>query len=566
MFSLPSLPITKIFTNQKKWLEKQQTTILSAAIIITSANIVSSLSGLAREWLLINKFFNTEASKEAYEALLIAFQVPDMMFQLIVLGALSAAFIPVFSNLKKQNEEEALKMSGIVLNLLLLTFIAASVIIFIFAYPITAWRTGAGFSETQIQIAANLTRVMLLAQIFFAISNMLSGVLQAYQRFILPSIAPILYNLGIVLGVYLFAPQLGIYAAGIGVCLGAFIHMIIQVPLARKMGFRTVFSLDFKFPGVRDLFRLIPARTLTIGIGEVQKLGLAFFATSVGNLSFVVIRLASLLITIPIRLFGTPIGQASLPFLSHEATEKDLSRFRNLVIQSLNQITFFAFPASALILILRVPLVRLIFGTKNFPWAMTLTTSRTVAIISLSIAAQAMVQLLIRSFYALKDTRTPLYIALSTVAFFFVSTVLITHFTSLGILGIAIMIALTAIVEIAIFLFALHRKIGGIIGKEFVVPQLKMIVASFLMTVALYLPFKVLDELVFNTSKTIELIGLTIVTGTIGMLVYIYFAIVLNIEELKILTTLLSSLGKWRKTLARSEEILIDIDGEDDSL
>ncbi len=566
MFALPNLPLQKVFANQTKWLEKQQTTILSAAAIITAANIVSSFSGLAREWLLINKFFNTDASQEAYEALLVAFQVPDMMFQLIILGALSAAFIPVFSNLKKENEKDAFTMSGIVLNILLIVFIAAAAVVFVFAEPITAWRTGAEFSQRQVEIAANLTKVMLLAQVFFAISNMLSGVLQSYQRFILPSIAPILYNVGIVLGVYLFTPHLGIYSAGVGVCLGALIHMLIQVPLAVRLGFKPVFSLNLNFAGVKKLFSLIPARVLTIGVGEIQKLGLAFFATSVGNLSFVVIRLATLLITIPIRLFGTPIGQASLPFLSHEAGEKDLKRFRHLVAQSLNQISFFAFPASVLILILRIPIVRLVFGTRNFPWALTLITGRTVAIISLSIAAQAMVQLLIRTFYALKDTRTPLYITLGTVIFFFAGTSSLMYFTDWGIVGIAAILALTAILELVLFIALLHKKIGGVLSKSLLVPQLKMTMASFLMAVSLYLPFKVLDELVFNTSRTVELIGLTITTSTIGMLVYIYFAALFDIRELRILTTIMKSLGRWQKTLSKSEEILIDSGGEDDSL
>ncbi len=566
MFALPNLPLPKVFANQTKWLEKQQTTILSAAAIITGANIISSLSGLAREWLLINKFFNTDASQEAYEALLVAFQVPDMMFQLIVLGALSAAFIPVFSNLKKESEKDAFAMSGIVLNILLIVFIIAAVIVFVFAEPITAWRTGVEFSQRQVEIAANLTKVMLLAQVFFAISNMLSGVLQSYQRFILPSIAPILYNIGIVLGVYLFTPYLGIYSAGVGVCFGALTHMLIQVPLAVRLGFKPVFSLNTNFVGVKRLFSLIPARVLTIGVGEVQKLGLAFFATSVGNLSFVVIRLATLLITIPIRLFGTPIGQASLPFLSQEAGEKDLRGFRHLVVQSLNQISFLAFPASVLILILRIPIVRLVFGTRNFPWALTLITGRTVAIISLSIAAQAMVQLLIRTFYALKDTRTPFYITVGTVVFFFAGTSLLMYLTDWGIVGIAVILALTAILELVLFIVLLHKKIGGILSKSLLVPQLKMTMASFLMAVSLYLPFKVLDELVFNTSRTVELIGLTITTSTIGMLVYIYFAALFDIWELRILTTIMRSLGRWQKTLSKSEEILIDSGGEDDSL
>ncbi len=566
MFPLPKLPLPKLLSSQTLWLEKQQTSILSAAAIITIANIASSLAGLIRQRLLIGSFFNTEASREAFEALLVAFQVPDMMFQLIILGALSAAFIPVFSSLKKENEKDAFKMSSIVMNLLMLTFIAIGLVVFVFAEPITEFRTGEGFSPEQIKIAANLTRIMLVAQLFFAISNMLSAILQSYQRFILPSISPILYNLGIVLGVYLFAPYFGIYSAGIGVCLGALLHMAIQVPLALKLGFRPSLSFNFKFTGVRELFALIPPRVLTIGVTEIQNLGLGFFATSLGNLSFVVIKLAITLITIPIRLFGVPISQASLPFLASEADEKDLRRHKGLVLQSLNQIAFFALPASVLILILRIPIVRLVFGTHNFPWTTTLTTGRAVAIISFSIAAQAMAQLLIRAFHSLKDTKTPLVITLITVTLYLAGSGAVVYYTDWGIEGIAAVTSVTAFIELVLFLIFFDRRVKGFLKSSFFVPQFKMITASFLMAVSLYLPFKILDELVFNTTRTVELIGLTITTSTIGMLVYIYFAALFNIRELKLVTAMLNSLGRWQKTLARSQELLLEPGVEDETL
>lgn len=566
MFPLSNIPLPKILSRQAKILERQQTSILSAAVIITVANIISSLSGLVRQRLLIAEFFGTEESQLAFEALLVAFQIPDMMFQLIVLGALSAAFIPVFSSLKKENEEKAFGMSSIVLNLLMLIFVLAAVVVYIFAEPLTAWRTGDAFTPDQVATAAKLTRIMLLAQMFFAVSNMFSAILQSFQRFILPSIAPILYNIGILLGVYLFSDWLGIYAAGVGVCLGALMHMLVQAPLVFKLGFRIKPSLNFRFPGVKELFQLIPARVITIGINEIQNLGLGFFATSLGNLSFVVIKLASTLVTIPIRLFGVPISQASLPFLSHEATEKDLKKFRSLVRRSLHQISFFAFPAAVLLLILRIPIVRLIFGTHNFPWTTTLNTGRAVAIIAVSIGAQAMVQLLIRAFHSLKDTKTPLYITLLIVSLYLLGSAGVVYLTDWGVIGIALVTSLTAFLELILFIWFLHRKIGDFLTASFWIPQLKMTFASFLMAVSLYLPFRILDELVFNTTRTIELIALTISTSTIGMLVYIYFAALFQIKELRLVTTMLGSFDRWKRTLSKTDEFVLETEVDDDSL
>ena len=555
------------FTGNGNWLEKQQNSILSAAAVITVANVFSSISGLIRERILISEFFSTAASQQAYEAFQVAFQIPDMMFQLIILGAVSAAFIPVFTHLKKnQNEQTAFGMTSTTMTILLLVFMIVSIVVAYFAYPITVLRTGHEFTEAQISITATLTQIMLVAQLFFAVSNFLTGMLQAYQRFIVPAVAPVLYNLGILIGVFLFSSQLGIYSAGVGVIIGAFIHMIIQLPLAAKLGFRFKPSLSLSFPGVRQFFSLMPARLLTISIAELQNLSLGFFATSLGNLSFVVIRLALRLMTIPIRLFGVPIGQASLPFLSAESTSENLSRFTSLVTKSLHQIAFLAYPASVLLLILRVPFVRLIFGTHNFPWSTTLTTGRVVAIIAISIGAQAMVQLLVRAFHALKDTRTPFLITLITAGFYLLSSWYFVFQTSWGVMGIAISTSVTAFIELLLCVLLLNLKLPKLVSSAFWVPQIKMLSASFFMAVFLYLPFKILDELVFNTTKTIELIGLTITTGTIGTLVYVYFSALFEVKELRLFNELFTKFGPWRKSLERAKEVLVETSVEGDEI
>ncbi len=549
-----------------KWLEKKQNSILSAALIITGANVASSVSGLIRERLLIASYFNTEAGQKAYEAFQVAFQIPDMLFQLIILGALSAAFIPVFTKYKKKNQQEAFHISSSVMNILILIFLAFSLVVFIFSEPITAWRTGGAFTAQQIQIAANLTRLMLFAQVFFAVSNFLTGVLQSYQRFAAPAIAPILYNLGIVAGVFLFSNHLGIYAAGVGVILGAFLHMLIQLPFVFRLGFKFKLKLDFKHPGVKEIFGLIPPRVLTLGISELKNLALGFFATSIGNLSFVVIKLALRLMNIPIRLFGVPISQASLPFLSEETSSKKIKRFKTLVIQSVNQIAFLSMPASVLLLILRIPIVRLIFGTQNFPWTTTLMTGRVVAIIAISVGLQSMVQLLIRAFHALKDTSTPFVVTLiSAIGYLIISWFFVFRLKS-SVLGIAWATTVASFIEAGMFFVLLEKKVEKLfLNKEFIREQLKIIISSFLMAVFLYMPFRILDELIFNTTRTMELLGLTVTTSTIGLLVYLYFSVLFDVKSLAHYVRIFDKFGHWRQPLSESREVLIDsgTDGED---
>jgi putative peptidoglycan lipid II flippase len=552
------ISLAKLFNGNARWLEKKQTSILSAALVITLANVFSSVFGLLRERVLIGQFFNSEASQQAYEAFQLAFQIPDLIFQLVVMGALAASFIPLFASLKKQNEAQAFRFTTIVMNWILLVFLVLSVLAYLLAPQITHLRTGVGFSEAQLEIAVKLTRLMLFAQFFFAISNFLTGVLQSYQRFIAPALAPIFYNLGIMLGAVLLNQYLGIYAAGVGVIIGAFLHAIVQLPLAWKLGFRFGFDFDLRFPMVKKLFSLMPPRLLTVGVTEFQNLAMGFFATTIGDLSFVVVKLANRLMTLPIRFFGVPISQASLSFLSEESAIEKRQKFNNLLVQSLNQIAFFALPASVLLLILRVPIVRLVFGTDNFPWKTTVLTGKVVAIIAVSITAQAMVQLLVRAFHALKDTRTPFLITLATVVTYLLVAYMAVFVFNLDVLGLGMAISITAFTELLLFVFFLNRRLHCFGGKEFWMPQLKMIAASFFMAVFLYLPFKILDEVVFDTSRTVDLIALTISTASMATLVYVYFSMLFDVQELVYLRNLLGRFGRWQDAIEDSSEVLLD--------
>ncbi|HOC07622.1 MAG TPA: murein biosynthesis integral membrane protein MurJ [Candidatus Woesebacteria bacterium] len=558
------ISFNKIFKANSYWMAKKQNSILSAAFIITVANISSSLLGLLRERVLIKLFFNNIEGQQAYEAFQVAFQIPDLLFQLIVLGALSAAFIPLFTELKRKDKKKAFTFTSTVMNLVLLIFAFFSIVAFIFARPITLARTGAEFTPEQVEIAVNLTRVMLFAQFFFAISNFLTGILQAYQRFIIPAIAPLVYNLGIIITSIFLAQYLGIYAAGLGVVIGAALHMLIQLPLILKTGYRWQASFDWRFSEVKKLFKMMPPRLMTVGVGELQNLAMGFFATSIGNLSFVIINLARRLMTLPIRFFGVPISQASFPFLSEESADANRKKFNQLLLQSLNQISFLAMPASVLLLILRVPAVRLVFGTANFPWQTTIATGKVVALIAISITAQAMVQLLIRGFYALKDTRTPFMVTTISVLVYLMTNVVGIYVFNLGVFSLGISITVAAFVELLLMLILLQKKIQCFTFADFFLPQLKILLASFFMAVFLYLPFKILDEVVFDTTRTVDLIALTVSTSTIALLVYLYFSILFDVKELSYFNSLIAKFGKWRPVLEDSQEVLLDSSIEDE--
>ncbi|MEK7458646.1 MAG: lipid II flippase MurJ, partial [Patescibacteria group bacterium] len=175
------------FQNGTQWLETQQTSILSAAAIITASVLLSSLTGLLNYRLLASTFYDPSIKvQRQLDAYWVAFQPSDLVFQLLVIGALSAAFIPVFTKYKQKNEEDAFNISSSIMNVVLLLFVVVSIFVMIFAEQIIRAMTGVQFTADQVSLAANMTRIMLISQFFFAVSNFLSGMIQSYQRFVIP--------------------------------------------------------------------------------------------------------------------------------------------------------------------------------------------------------------------------------------------------------------------------------------------------------------------------------------------------------------------------------------------
>lgn len=537
--------------NGRLIFSRKQANILSAATVIMLAVAVSRFLGLLRDRLLAGTFFGgQEWQLDVYFA---AFRIPDMIFQLLVLGALSAAFIPVFSRYLEKSEKQAYHLSSSVINLLMIFFVFLGTLVFIFAQPLTRL-IAPTFSPIEINLMVNLTRIMLLAQLFFCFSNFLTGVIQSHQRFLIPALSPIVYNLGIISGIVFLSRWWGIYGPGLGVVIGAFLHLLIQLPLALKLGFRYSFVLDWRHPGVRKAGRLMLPRTLALAVNQIELTVAVFLATSLSAGSLSVFYFAQHLMNVPIGLFGSTIGQAALPTLSRESG--DFERFKETFLSSFHQILYLALPVSAILLILRIPAVRIVFGAASFPWKATLLTGRVLAIFSVSIFAQAAIQLLVRGFYALHNTKTPFLIGSLAVlvnvslSFFFILRL------GLGVLGLALATSLASFLQSGLLLIFLNKAVNGFGKKRLFVPVIKMGLATVLTTVALWAPMRLLDKFILDTTRTINLVILTIVATLSGMVVYIFFSYIFKIAELQSFVSLARRLGRWQKVLEESDEII----------
>ncbi|MGI5827850.1 MAG: murein biosynthesis integral membrane protein MurJ [Patescibacteria group bacterium] len=547
--------VKNIWRSSSKLFARRQNSILSAALVLMMAVLFSRILGLVRDRLLAGSFFlnGNEWQLDVYFA---AFRIPDMLFQLLVLGALSAAFIPVYSGYIQKNEKKSWQLVNGVITLACLGFVVLAGGIFIFTEPLSRL-IAPNFGNAEIALMVTLTRIMLISQFFFVISNFFTGILQSNQRFLLPAIAPILYNIGIIFGIIFLSPSLGIYGPTMGVVLGALLHLLVQYPLVKQLGFTYTPTLGLHLKGVRQIGKLMIPRTLALAVNQIELTVAVFLASALSAGSLSIFYFSQHLQALPIGLFGLTIGQAALPILSKEGdSEGSNSKFKSLFISSFNNILYFALPASVLLLVLRIPLVRIAFGSKNFPWEATLLTGKVVAAFALSVAAQAVIQILVRAFYALQDTRTPLVVGGLSVAVNVGLSWWLVQGMGLGVVGLGLAISIAGIVQ-AIILFALlDRRVGRFEYISYIIPILKMFMASVLTGIALWLPMRFLDQFVLDTTRTIQLIILTVVASGCGFMVYVVFSKIFQIEELEQFLSILKKFGAWKSILSESEEVL----------
>lgn len=559
-------------------LSKRQSSILSAAFVIMGTTVLSMLLGVYKKRLLMSLF---GASNEVgvYDA---ATRFPDTIFQIAIAAALSTAFIPVFSSyLTKNQQREGHKMASNLLTIGLVIFAILAIILAIFApFFLKILNPGAGFSQSEMTLMANLLRIIVIGQLLFIIGSFFSALLQSYSQFFVAGFAATMYNVGIILGILLFSKQFGIYSAAYGIIIGAVLYIFFQLPFVRKVGFHFKPNFSFKSPDLLLVLKLMWPRALSIGIsqfGTIFTISLISFLPNTGR-NYVLYDLAQTLANAPIVLIGGAIAQAALPILSRE--KDDLESFRSTFITSFNQMLYLILPIVALMLVLRIPIVRLVYGAEKFDWNATVLTGRILAYFSIFVCTSALIQLVNRAFYALHNTFIPLIVGgTSTIIMLILSGFFIFIYQSglkaitypysffnntfrgeivfsFGVESLAFANSLGMLITLVILLINLSYKIGGFSKFNFYKPMLKIMFTAFSMAVALYIPLKLLDQLVFDTSRTVGLITLTGLSSLIGLTLYFLLTWLFDVEEAKTYLLLFKKVGNWREILGISEETI----------
>jgi putative peptidoglycan lipid II flippase len=536
-------------------LTRRQTNILSAAFVIMITVVLSQVLGLIRQRLLVGIF----GASNMLGIYLYATQLPNTIFQLTIAAALSSAFIPVFSDyLTKGKEKEAHKMASTLLFLGMAIFIAISIILVIFAQQILQiFNLGSNFTSGQMQLMANLMRIIVVGQIFFIVATFFTALLQSYNHFFVPGIAAALYNLGIIIGVVTLAPVIGIYATAIGVVLGGLIFIVVQLPLARKVGFH--FTPDFSYiasEGVKKIGKLMWPRTLSVIIFQLGTLAVASFISFLDNPGRmnVIFDFAQTLAFAPVALFGQTIAQAAFPVLSREKDKP--AEFKSTFINSFNQMLYLVLPVSVLFLVLRIPLVRLVFGASKFDWPATVATGETLALFSISIFSQALITLVLRAFYALHDTKIPLIIGGISTAILIFAAYLFILVWHMGVQSLGLAFSIASLFQLIVLFLLLEQRVGGF-GKSTLLPSwTKIFISSLLTAFALYIPIKLLDQLVFDTTRTINLIMLTGISSLLGLSLYLFLTWFFDVKEAKAYILMFKKAGNWQEVLKKSQELL----------
>jgi len=460
---------------KSKFLNERPTqSIAAAAFIISLAGIASRLLGLLRDRILAGQF----GAGDTLDAYYAAFRIPDLIYNLMIVGALSAAFIPVFTEfIAEKKEEEAWKLSSGVLSLQVFITGLLSIFLVIFA-PWLMKLVTPGYTGAKLDLAVTLTRIMFLSPFLLGISGILGGVLVSFKKFLIYSLAPIFYNFGIIIGAVFFVKWMGPVGLAWGVVLGALMHMLVQYPSVKFSGFhfRPMFIDALKNPGVRKVLRLMIPRTLTIAVSQINFTIITIFASTLAAGSLAVFNFANNIQSAPIGLFGVSFAIAVFPTMSAFAAKKEKKEFIAAFSGTCRQILFFVIPLSMFLFVLRAQTVRVVLGTGKFNWTDTILTFQTLGLLAFSLFAQSLLPLLNRAFYALQNTKTPLYIGLISEAVNLIMVVLLIG--KYSIYGLAIAFSASSFLNMVLLVIFLRKKLSNIDGKNIADSVARIIAAS----------------------------------------------------------------------------------------
>jgi putative peptidoglycan lipid II flippase len=504
-----------------------------AAILLAGSSLSASLLGLLRDRLLNGMYYDTYPT--GIDAYTVAFTIPDFMFFVLVSGALSVTFIPVFNQrLASGNKKSAWELSTSMVNLLALVTLIASVLIIIFAPLLVRYVVGPGLDEASRALAVSMMRVIAVNPFLFAVATVVASMQQAVGRFAFFALAPVLYNIGIIIGTLFFTNGItifgwhifdgGIMGVALGVVLGSILQLVVSTIGLFGMGFDYQFKIYWKNKGFRQVLRLLPPRSLDQSIDYVNSLVETNLASRLAAGSIRAYQQATSLSYVPVNLIGVAISTAAFPKMTERLGQGRPDLFKKELQTVLRVILWLALPVTVVAFFGRGYLVSFIKNGGD-P-----TIAGIFAILAVSILFRSVYFISARSFYAQQDTKTPLFISIFTISLNIALAVWFTLGLGLGVYGLAWATVIVAFVELCILFFIMSRRIPGLFDTVFVHAVARMASAAGFMTIVTYVavlffPLSANDQSFLAAFPKFGLISL------ISLAAYVLFSYMLRLEE-----------------------------------
>lgn len=523
--------LNKIFNSQTKGIG-------AAAGILAISGFLSRLLGLVRDRLLAGTF-GAGPELDSYFA---AFRIPDFIYSLMIAGGIIVAFLPLFSEYFLEDREAAWRFTNNLLNVFLLFLLLISLAVLLFAPALVKLITP-GFDPQALSLTTLLTRILFLSPILLGLSSIFSGILQYFNRFLIYGLTPILYNLGIIFGILFFVPYSGILGVALGVILGAFFHLAIQIPSAISCGFKYQPIFNFKEPGLKRVFLLMTPRALAVASWQISSIVVTAIASTLTAGSITIFNLANNLQHLPLGIVGVSFATAAFPFLSRFWANQKNGEFIRVFSSTFRQTLYFIVPTTFLMYLLRNQIVEIVLKQGEFSQEAAQLTAVSLGLFCLGMIAFSLVPLLSRTFFSFQDTKTPTLIVLAaiilniTLSFYFVwllksanffSNFLIKFFSlppdqEIAVLGLPLAWSISAIFHFLLLATCLYRRIGDFGIKEIFNSFLKILTATILMTAGSF----------FFIQNISGAISQTIIAGSLAGLIYLLSTLFLKSPEAK---------------------------------
>lgn len=507
--------------------------VAHATGVISGATFISRILGFLRD-MIIAQIFGT---KMAADSFFVAFRIPNLLRRLFGEGGLTAAVVPVFTEYYTvKSKDEAWKLANILLNtflLILLITVAIGVVFSPTIVRVIAW----GFYATpeKFDLTVKLTRMMFPYLFFISMAALTMGMLNSLKVFFIPALSPVFLNISIIAFALFLAPRLEVpvFALAAGVVVGGMFQFFIQVPVLIKKGLKYKAVLDFNHQGLRRISKLMLPAVLGLAVYEINSFVDTLLASLLPEGSVSYLYYSNRLVQFPQGLFAVALGVAILPTLSRQVAQGQLKALKDTVSFGIQLVLFITIPATVGLVVLRESIINLLFEWGEFSRQSTVATAHALLYYAIGLCAFSGVKVIVPAFYSLKDTVTPVKIALyAMIANVFLNLWLMGPLLHSG---LALATSLSSLLNVLLLVFALRKRIGGLNGRKILISAVKLTMASIIMGLALYWVNTGFYEMEANVFLKVMVLFGNIVFGIILYLVLSFF---LKTEEVKFLMDL----------------------------